>query len=62
MKFLTLCAGLLPLLAAATDPAALYASHCAQCHGADRLGAMGPALFPENLERLRKNDALERTL
>jgi cytochrome c553/DNA-binding beta-propeller fold protein YncE len=31
----------------------LYADHCASCHGADRLGAMGPALLPENLERLR---------
>ena len=43
-----------------TAPAApaLFAAHCAQCHGADRLGAMGPALFPENLERLRKPEAL----
>jgi DNA-binding beta-propeller fold protein YncE/cytochrome c553 len=31
-----------------------YAAHCATCHGADRLGGSGPALLPENLERLRK--------
>ena len=33
---------------------ATYAEHCAACHGADRLGAMGPALLPDNLERLRR--------
>jgi mono/diheme cytochrome c family protein/DNA-binding beta-propeller fold protein YncE len=32
----------------------LYQTHCAACHGADRLGAMGPALLPENLERLKR--------
>ena len=26
----------------------LYQTHCASCHGADRLGGMGPALLPEN--------------
>lgn len=31
----------------------LYIEHCAACHGADRLGAIGPALLPENLGRLR---------
>ena len=30
-----------------------YQSYCAACHGADRLGGTGPALLPENLERLR---------
>jgi len=30
-----------------------YAAHCAECHGAERLGGMGPALLPENLRRLR---------
>lgn len=40
------------------DPAALYTTHCAQCHGANRLGLMGPALFPENLERLRPPEAI----
>jgi mono/diheme cytochrome c family protein/DNA-binding beta-propeller fold protein YncE len=34
--------------------AALYAKHCAACHGADRFGGIGPALLPSNLERLRK--------
>jgi mono/diheme cytochrome c family protein/DNA-binding beta-propeller fold protein YncE len=36
-----------------------YATHCASCHGADRLGGTGPALLPENLERLRKPVAAE---
>lgn len=40
-------------------PDRLYAEHCAACHGADRLGAMGPALLPENLARLRRQDAVE---
>ncbi len=35
----------------------LYAQHCAACHGAARLGGMGPALLPESLARLRKNEA-----
>ena len=38
--------------AAEPDAARLYANHCAQCHGADRLGQLGPALLPENLGRL----------
>ncbi|HJW82485.1 MAG TPA: cytochrome D1 domain-containing protein [Acidiferrobacterales bacterium] len=38
--------------------ASLYAEHCAQCHSADRLGAMGPALLPENLGRLKRGEAL----
>ena len=38
--------------AAEPDAAKLYAGHCAQCHGADRLGQLGPALLPENLGRL----------
>ena len=42
---------------AAPDAPALYRQHCAQCHGADRLGRMGPALLPENLVRLRKPQA-----
>lgn len=36
-----------------------YVQHCAQCHGVDRLGGMGPALLPENLARLRKKDAIQ---
>ena len=53
--------GLLLLLfacrGAGADPAALYQQHCASCHGPDRFGAMGPALLPESLERLKKADA-----
>jgi mono/diheme cytochrome c family protein/DNA-binding beta-propeller fold protein YncE len=42
---------------AAPDAAGLFAQHCASCHGAQRTGAMGPALLPESLERLRPADA-----
>ena len=44
---------------AASDAPALYQEHCESCHGAERLGGMGPALLPENLSRLRKNNAIE---
>ena len=43
----------------AADAAALYQQHCAACHGSDRIGAMGPALLPESLERLKKAEALK---
>jgi len=36
----------------------LYKEHCASCHGENRLGAMGPALLPGNLSRLRKPSAV----
>lgn len=39
---------------AADEAGALYAAHCAECHGGDRLGGIGPALLPENLGRLRR--------
>ncbi|RZT32330.1 cytochrome D1 domain-containing protein [Cupriavidus agavae] len=39
------------------DVAGIYGGRCAACHGADRLGGMGPALLPESLDRL-KPDAL----
>ena len=42
---------------APVDAAALYATHCATCHGTQRLGGMGPALLPQSLERLRQVDA-----
>jgi mono/diheme cytochrome c family protein/DNA-binding beta-propeller fold protein YncE len=45
--------------AAQTSASQNYATHCAACHGADRLGGTGPALLPENLERLRKPAAAE---
>ncbi len=51
-KFALLLAALVSAPASA-DTDALYQEHCAECHGADRLGAMGPALLPENLGRLR---------
>jgi len=43
----------------AAEPAELYQQQCAACHGPDRLGLMGPALLPENLERLKKPEALK---
>lgn len=43
----------------AAEPSALFRQHCASCHGADRLGGMGPALLPENLARLRKPEAIK---
>jgi len=55
---------LLALLAAAGGalaeslPQKLYAEHCAACHGADRLGGIGPALLPENLARLKRPEAV----
>jgi len=42
-----------------TDTLKLYTTHCAECHNEQRLGAMGPALLPGNLKRLRKNAAVE---
>ena len=41
------------------EGAALFKTHCASCHGENRLGGVGPALLPENLERLRKPEALK---
>lgn len=43
--------------ASATEAPALFQQHCATCHGANRVGAMGPALLPESLSRLRKAEA-----
>ncbi|MGD8629338.1 MAG: cytochrome D1 domain-containing protein [Gammaproteobacteria bacterium] len=43
----------------APDAARLYLQHCANCHGADRLGLAGPALLPENLGRLRQAEAVQ---
>jgi hypothetical protein len=43
--------------ALAEDARSLYGEHCASCHGAARLGGMGPALIPENLGRLPPEDA-----
>ena len=41
------------------DVGNLYKTNCAECHNADRLGGMGPALLPENLKRLRKKSAID---
>lgn len=61
---LLLASGILGLAAtlvarAETDAAVLYQQLCAECHGAQRLGAMGPALLPENLGRLKAEAARE---
>ncbi|MFZ3219988.1 MAG: cytochrome D1 domain-containing protein [Rhodoferax sp.] len=42
----------------AVDASAVFQQRCASCHGADRLGGTGPALLPENLERLRRPEAI----
>ena len=44
-------------LAEAADAPAIFKERCASCHGADRLGGVGPALLPENLARLRRPEA-----
>lgn len=43
----------------AADPSALFEQNCASCHGKDRLGATGPAMLPESLERLKKPEVLK---
>ena len=61
MKKSFVFASLLALAAtasAAPDPAPLFQQHCIACHGVDRLGGLGPALLPQNLERLKKPEAL----
>jgi len=54
---------LMPAVASADQgtqaAASIYAQSCAGCHGADRLGGIGPALLPENLRRLRKSKAID---
>ncbi|WP_292938379.1 nitrite reductase [Noviherbaspirillum sp.] len=47
------------MASAATDTATLFQTHCASCHGPDRLGAIAPALLPGNLERLRRPEAVK---
>ncbi|MES9877512.1 MAG: cytochrome D1 domain-containing protein [Candidatus Sedimenticola sp. PURPLELP] len=56
---LCMIGGMTAPLSADTDKATqdLYIQHCAQCHSADRLGAIGPALLPENLKRLKPKRA-----
>jgi mono/diheme cytochrome c family protein/DNA-binding beta-propeller fold protein YncE len=51
---------LLPAAARGAPPVeALYTQHCAVCHGPARLGGTGPALLPENLQRLRRSAAID---
>lgn len=58
--FATCLAGVFSMVHAdEVNPAGLYAQHCASCHGSDRLGGMGPALFAENLDRLRPGEAIK---
>lgn len=45
--------------AGAAEVGTLYKEHCVACHGENRFGGVGPALLPENLERLRKPEALK---
>lgn len=53
------CLLLIPGFAKAATTEDLYQQHCAQCHGADRLGGQGPALLPENLGRLKPKAAIQ---
>jgi len=46
-----------PAVAVEPDAGTLFAAHCARCHGPDRLGAMGPALLPESLQRTKRDAA-----
>jgi len=48
----------LPALADAPDANVLYNHHCAICHGISRLGGIGPALLPDNLSRLKADEAV----
>jgi DNA-binding beta-propeller fold protein YncE len=41
----------------ANDAQKLYKQHCAECHAENRLGAVGPALLPQNLTRLKRKAA-----
>ncbi len=45
---------ILPAAQASPAPEVIYAEHCLACHGPNRLGAMGPALLPQTLGRLKK--------
>jgi cytochrome c553 len=50
---------LLPKKANSSTVEEVYKNNCAECHQQSRLGAMGPALLPENLKRLRKKSAIQ---
>ena len=62
-----LVAGALIWTAAAAAPPtettdATFQRLCSQCHGADRLGGVGPALIPETLGRLEPEEAIHAIL
>ncbi|MGD8842750.1 MAG: cytochrome D1 domain-containing protein [Gammaproteobacteria bacterium] len=59
LALVALLPGLTPAFAAASDVQTLYQTHCASCHGQQRLGGMGPALLPENLGRLKRTEAAQ---
>ncbi|MES2877430.1 MAG: cytochrome D1 domain-containing protein [Pseudomonadota bacterium] len=44
---------------AEADIQPVYQTHCASCHGVDRLGGTGPALLPGNLARLKRPEAIK---
>ena len=58
IAFLLTLAASLPLTAQGADPADLYRERCLSCHGQERMGAMGPALLPQSLERLKPAEVL----
>ncbi|WP_424990754.1 cytochrome D1 domain-containing protein [Fluviibacterium sp. S390] len=49
----SISAALFAATSLAADPASDYADHCTDCHGPSRLGALGPALIPQTLGRMR---------
>jgi len=66
IKILLACIGMFVILPVLAKPPTvnsnsegLYQTHCAECHGKNRLGISGPALLPENLRRLRKKNAIK---
>jgi len=44
---------------AVPDVRQTFQQHCAECHGTERLGGMGPALLLDNLGRLKKDEATD---
>ncbi len=60
MQLTRFCVGVFLSLSVASNVAhgqTVYERHCAACHGVDRLGGSGPALLPENLRRLKRDQA-----